>query len=166
MFSYPFAQAIAVAIILTAGFAAWKGDRAERWGGLMNLAALVLVWTIHNIRALVDIGDPATLLLVADGALALGFLLLAIRYASFWIGGAMILQAVQFSLHAYYLIGEVPHDRFYSRVNNIDTIGILVVIISGAALAWRKRERLAREDAAKAEAHALALAQTHAKESP
>lgn len=145
MFSNPFAQAIAVAIVLTAMFAAWKGDRAERWGGLFNLAAFIGVWVTHQT----GMANPETYLLVMDGLLALSFLGLAVRFASFWLGGAMILQGVQFSLHAYYLIGEVPHDRTYFRVNNADTIGILLFIIVGAVMSWRKRERKAREEAAR-----------------
>ena len=82
----------------------------------------------------------------------LSFLGLAVRFASFWLDSAMILQGVQFSLHAYYLIGEVPHDRTYFRVNNADTIGILLFIIVGAVMSWRKRERKAREEAARAAA--------------
>jgi hypothetical protein len=50
----------------------------------------------------------------------------------------MILQAVQFSLHAYYLVGERPHDRSYAIVNNIDTLGVLLCILVGTLLAWRQ----------------------------
>jgi hypothetical protein len=89
--------------------------------------------------------DLKHLLLLADEAfVALGFLALALRYMSVWLGGAMILQAVQFSLHAYYLVSELPHDRRYAIINNIDSLGVLACILFGTLLAWRRRAQAAK----------------------
>jgi hypothetical protein len=121
---------------------AWvKGDRPVRLGALMVLGAALAAMAIHQFA------PPewqAMLLLADDGLLAMGFLLLALRYASVWLGGAMILQAVQFSLHAYYFVADRPHDRLYSTVNNIDSLGVLACILFGAVLAWRKRSGLGK----------------------
>ena len=76
--------------------------------------------------------------------MGLAFLTLALRHASPWLGGAMLFQAIQFSLHAYYLVGELPRDFTYAVINNIDTIGVLACILVGALLAWRKRMRAAK----------------------
>jgi hypothetical protein len=77
--------------------------------------------------------------LALDAGLALGFLALAVRFASLWLGGAMILQAVQFSMHAYYLVSERARDATFFRINNLDSYGILACIMVGTALTWRKR---------------------------
>ena len=68
-----------------------------------------------------------------------GFLYLALRYMSQWLGVAMLLQAIQFSLHAYYLVGELPRDRTYALINNLDSIGVLACILIGTLMTWRRR---------------------------
>jgi hypothetical protein len=128
-------------ILAVVAFAWIKGGRPERLGGVSVLAAGVAAIAIHGLAQ----AEWQPMLLLADEALlAVAFLLLALRYTSVWLGGAMILQAVQFSLHAYYLVAERPHDRFYSTVNNIDTLGVLVCILVGTLLTWRKRSRAAK----------------------
>lgn len=56
----------------------------------------------------------------------------------------MILQAGQFSLHAWYLVGELPHDRFYAIANNLITAGILACILTGTIVVWTRRARTAQ----------------------
>ena len=128
---------LAWVLVLAICALAWiKGDRPVRLGVVMVLAAALAAMAIHQFS------PPewqATLLLADDGFLAMGFLFLALRYASVWLGGAMILQAVQFSLHAFYFVADRPHDRLYSTINNIDSLGVLFCILVGALLAWRKR---------------------------
>lgn len=116
------------------GFAWWKGGPAERAGALLIVGAAAAVWMSHNF---LPKGVAGSALLVIDAAMAAGFLILAIRYASLWLGGAMLFQAAQFSLHAYYLVMEKPYDRLYSIINNIDTIGVLVCVLTGTVFAWR-----------------------------
>ncbi|MDP1962217.1 MAG: hypothetical protein Q8K93_08455, partial [Reyranella sp.] len=83
--------------------------------------------------------------LIGEGLLAFGFLALAIRYASLWLGAAMILQGIQFSLHAFYLVMERGHDRLFAAVTNVVTMGIIIGILVGTTLAWRQA-RLAPQD--------------------
>ncbi len=116
-------------------FAWWRGGPAERAGALLIVGAASAVWLSHN---LLPDGVAVSALLVIDAAMAVGFLLLAIRYASLWLGGAMLFQAAQFSLHAYYLVMERPYDRLYSIINNIDTVGVLVCVLTGTLFAWRR----------------------------
>ncbi len=115
-------------------FAWCRGGPAERAGALLIVGAAAAVWLSHNLLPK-DIAGSA--LLVIDAAMAVGFLILAIRYASLWLGGAMLFQAAQFSLHAYYLVMEKPYDRLYSIINNIDTAGVLVCVLTGTLFAWR-----------------------------
>jgi hypothetical protein len=60
------------------------------------------------------------------------------------LGIAMLLQAIQFSLHAYYLVGGLPRDRTFAMVNNLDSIGVLLCILAGTLLTWRRRARAAK----------------------
>jgi hypothetical protein len=53
----------------------------------------------------------------------------------------MLLQAIQFGLHAYYIVGELPHDRTYGLVNNLNSIGVLLCILFGIFASWRKQAR-------------------------
>ncbi|MBS0408289.1 MAG: hypothetical protein JSR86_00130 [Proteobacteria bacterium] len=147
MFGTIYSQIGTVVLIATFAFALWKGDSAERVGGGMNLAAGLFAMFLHPLLA-PDVQPVA--LLVVDAALAAGFLFLAIRFASLWLGLAMLLQAVQFSLHAYYMVGDLAHDWNYARINNLDTLGIMICIIGGTVVSWRRRRRKHRQDAEKA----------------
>lgn len=132
-------QLVWLAILGTVVFSIWKGGPAERRAGfLIGLGALV-AFAIHRLAP--EEAQPLALL-TAEFALAVGFLILAVRYGSLWLGGAMLLQAVQFSLHAWYLLAERQHDILYSIINNADTVGILVCINLGTLSAWRRRTAL------------------------
>jgi hypothetical protein len=69
----------------------------------------------------------------------------------------MLLQAVQFSLHAYYMVTETAPDWWFARINNLDTTGINVVIIGATIVAIRKRMH-DREEAARKAAQETAAA--------
>lgn len=143
-------------IVVVTVVALWKGAMAERIGAAANAGAAAGVFIIHTIWG----PEAATMpLLVADAALAMGFLALAVHYASFWLGGAMLFQAAQFSLHAYYMVAEKAHDLFYFRVNNIDTVGVLAFLLFGAIQSWRRRVAQRRQEAERAEA--LAAIEAH-----
>lgn len=113
----------------------WKGDTAVRLAGCMVAAGVLYNFATklapHDFRPLVQ--------LTGDFFLAMGFLALAVRYASLWLGGAMLFQAVQFTLHAWYLLAEKKPDIFHAVVNNLDTVGILVCLLIGTITAWRRR---------------------------
>jgi len=116
-------------------YAWFKGAAPERIG-----AALLLLGTIAALLFQVTLSDTArvTPTLIGEGLLALGFLILAIRYASLWLGGAMILQGIQFSLHAFYIVMERHHDWLFAAVTNLVTFGIIICIVLGTTLTWRR----------------------------
>ena len=66
---------------------------------------------------------------------------MAMRYTTAWLGVAVLLQAAQFSLHAYYLVAGKLYDSFYAMVNNLVSLGVLLCLAAGCLLAWRKRRR-------------------------
>lgn len=125
-------------LITVLALACWKGGRAERFGVAIMLAGAVYAVLAH---ALAPHELVPTLLLVGEGAMGAGFLFLALRHMSPWLGVAMLLQAIQFSLHAYYLVGDEPLDHTYAVINNLDSFGVLGCILVGTLLAWRRRVR-------------------------
>lgn len=135
---FPFASVILglLIFVLVCVFAWVKGGAAERAAATLILFSILANFAIH---AFTPKDAQNFLLLGLDGFLAASLLLLALRYASFWLGGAMMLQAVQFSLHAYYLVTEMRHDRNYAVVNNLVTYGLLLLILLGTVRAWRAK---------------------------
>jgi hypothetical protein len=129
------------ATLVVCGLAWTRGAAAERWGSLIVLAGSIVYLLI--LLFLPPASQPIVNLL-CEGLYGLSFLMLALRYASPWLGGAMLLQAIQFSLHAYYIVGELPHDRTYGLVNNLNSIGVLICILFGIFATWRRQARAAR----------------------
>lgn len=129
-----------IAIVLVTAFAWFKGGSAERIGATVNLVGTLVVLFLIRVMRQEQIG---LVLLGLDGALGLVFLALAVRYTSLWLGAAMLLQAVQFSLHAYYLVLDRKVDLLFAVVNNVVSWGVLLAILIGTLVAWRglgKRE--------------------------
>src|SRR5580698_7992883 len=135
---------LAAANLGVSAFGLWKGDAAVRYASIANLA--IETCTVLINPKFGDIGGESVLLAV-DFAFAVMLLVLAVRFANLWIGAAMMLQAAQFSMHAYYLVMELPHDRLHAWVNNTDDWGILIAIFVGTILAIRRRGAMAREEA-------------------
>lgn len=115
------------------------GGKAERIGA----ACILAQWLITG---LLELTVPASLRevpnLINDGWLAMVFLFLALQSASIWLGGAMLFQSAQFSLHAFYMLNDRPKDLLHFAVNNTDSFGILLCLAL-AALAARNRSRKA-----------------------
>ena len=129
------------ATLVVCGLAWTRGAAAERWGSLIVLAGSV---AYALIEMFLPPASQSVVNLLCEGLYGLSFLMLALRYASPWLGGAMLLQAIQFSLHAYYIVGERPHDRTYGLVNNLNSIGVLICILLGIVMTWRKQARVAK----------------------
>lgn len=121
---------------------AWsKGAVPERFGAAFLLAAAFLALFIDKaLPPSVQVGWTLT----GEGLLALGFLALAIRYASLWLGAAMMLQGAQFSLHAFYIVMERENDLPFWAVSNLVTFGIIICILVGVTISWRRNRGPAR----------------------
>lgn len=124
------------AIAGSAVFAWVRGSVVERMGAGMNLGAAILVFLAQAFWSAP--GLPVALLTI-DGVFAFGFLALALRYGSLWLGGALIFQGLQFGLHAYYLVMARPLDLFHACANNIDTYGVVICLTIGVQAAYRRR---------------------------
>lgn len=116
-------------------FAFAKGGVAERAG-----AAVILANLLGGMVNEAQLHDQL-ITLVIDAVTALALLALAVRYASFWLGGVMLLYALQFGLDAYYLVLGQPRDDLHIMLNNIDFVAVSACLGTGTALAWRRRRR-------------------------
>jgi len=134
------AQVLSLLVLSGCLFSLWKGGPAERVGGGVVLASLLL--TILATTFL-PVGAQPIAELVIDGLAALALLAVVLIYSSLWLGGAMLLYAAQFSLYAYYFVTERPNDRLHAIVNNADFMGITFFLVIGTAVAWRARARMA-----------------------
>jgi hypothetical protein len=140
MFKQTASQIVLIVTFATVAFAWWKGGRPERIGSLFNaicsLGAVVFQAVTHEALGTIPI-------LVADGLLATGFLILAFRYASLWLAAAMVLQAASFLIHASLLMGLLPpanppHYYYYAAMNILGGL-VMIVILLGTAGAWYRR---------------------------
>jgi len=128
-------------LILGVGLLAWRvGGGAER-----QVAVLVVVMSlaITLIGLIPDKAIQKPSYFLVDGLFGAGLMVMALRYTTAWLGVAVLLQAAQFSLHAYYLVAGKLYDSLYAMVNNLVSLGVLLCLGAGCLLAWRKRRRAA-----------------------
>ncbi|HEX4183813.1 MAG TPA: hypothetical protein VHY34_11210 [Caulobacteraceae bacterium] len=135
-----------ILMFATTAFAAWKGGPPERLGS----AVIIVAWvTMLIAEALARPNLPVVTYLVLDGLVALGFLVVAVRYSSLWLGGAMMCQAVSFGAHAIRL-SDNTRVRWHGAnvyVLIMNTVGYLVlfILIGGTFATIRRRRRTERE---------------------
>ena len=120
-------------IALVVVFAWMKGATPERLGATANLVAALSVFVVQR---LLQKPSLELSLLAIDGILGLFLMALAVRFASLWLGAAMLLQATQFSLHGFYFVTMRSMDRTFFIVNNSVSWGLLLCIIAGTLGTW------------------------------
>jgi len=141
MSGWYFHHLLLIVIAAVTAFAWLKGGWPERIGAALNLTAAVLFFVLQRMFAPTAL---TTSLLVIDGLLGVGFLVLALRYTSLWLGAAMLLQAAQFSLHAFYYVVAKPFDLLFMVVNNLVSWGIIIAIVAGTSASWAQTRREAK----------------------
>jgi hypothetical protein len=118
-------------------FAMLKGGSAERGGAIVILANML-------IGVVIEATGPTQIeILSLDAFTAAALLIMALRYASFWLGAVMLLYALQFALHAYYFVLERPRDFLHVVLNNLDFFAVSLCLAAGTVVAWRRRRRAA-----------------------
>ncbi len=123
-------------------FALWKGGPAERTGAAVIIVLVVLERLAHALPQ----GWWPIISLCGDALTALGLLVIAIRYASFWLGGVMLLYAAQFTLHSFYLVtGRSSDTPLHIIISDLNFAAILVCLTAGTTMAWRARLRAAKD---------------------
>lgn len=138
MFQTLLSQTMLLLCLAAVIFAWMKGGPPERSGSLL-MVSLTIGITLFQFLSKSRFGPLP--ILIGDGIVATGFLLLAVRYASLWLAVAMILQGAVFTLHAAVLMGVVPESDFYYyyATMNLATFLVIVSIVVGTAVAWRRR---------------------------
>ena len=127
-------------IVLTCAFAWWKGEASERYGALLILTIDI----ISDIAIALSYPQaPQFLLFALDLALAVGLLLIALRYGSLWLGSAMLLQAIALCTHSLIFGDEGPAPAEWMILNNVLSLLVLACIVAGTVGSWRTRRRLA-----------------------
>ena len=156
-----FYLAIATALV-TVVLALWKGGPAERFGVLTYLCITVVHYTVKP-------QDEFSLsysygFLAADMFIAAGFLILALRYSSLWLAGAMIAQGLATAAHGFHLEDEQINQHLtwmginvWDIANNVFTSFVVWMLLGGTIASWRKRRRTKRavKESAKLVADAL-----------
>jgi len=156
-----YTEAGVAVLAVTSAWTWWKGGPAERLGTLIY----GIGWLGADAwRALSNQSVPVIPMFVSDIAMSLGFLYIAIRYSSLWVGAAMLLQAGNFYLHAAGL-ADPSRPRWHGMIiyllaNNILSYLILLALASGTLATILKRQRDSRR---KAEAAAKAAGRAAAK---
>ena len=136
---------LSLILVAVCVFALWKGGPAERTGAAVIIVLVVAERLAHALPQ----GWWPIISLCGDALTALGLLVVALRYASFWLGGVMLLYAAQFTLHSFYLVtGRSSDTPLHIVISDLNFAAILVCLTTGTIMAWRGR--LARRDEAPA----------------
>ena len=138
-------------LAITAAFAWLKGGPAERAGAVliavMWLAVVVIQAVLHRFAP--AIGAFSIVLFASDILLGAGFLIVAIRYSSVWLGAAMLFEAGSFAAHAFQMAdpnGPRWHGlRVYLMITNIMSDLVLATLLAGTIAAILRRRRVDRE---------------------
>jgi hypothetical protein len=137
----PIVQMLLLLAVLGCGFGLWKGGLPERIGALVILVHAALALALGNVFD-DDLGYLFGLIL--DGVTAIGFLAMTLVYGRLWLGAAMLVYAAQFGLRSFYLVTERERDLLHAMINNANFMAIILCIVVGTAVAWRRRVVAAR----------------------
>ena len=127
-------------IISVTVFAWFKGRPAERYGAALFAASSFSIlapemWTGQAVPII-----PEVLL---DTAVAIAFLVLAIRYNNLWLGAAMIVKGIQLAINGSHLTeSEDPYlgaINLYAASLNLITLVILIIFLSATIASVRQR---------------------------
>jgi hypothetical protein len=131
--------------VLSCVFAFLRGAAPERIGAGVIFANLLL-----SLGGQMIVSQSTFLVaqLTLDAVTALALLVLAVRYASLWLGAVMLLYALQFALHAFYSVTQRPRDLPHAVINNLDFFAISLCLVIGTAVSSRRRRRALAQAAA------------------
>lgn len=118
-----------------------RGGAAERWGA----ALIVGVYILADISIFVAFPHfPTIINFGLDFGLAVGLLVVAIRFSSLWLGGAMMLQSIALCSYGLTASGDGLQVRSYIVLNNVLSLLMLGCIVAGTVGSWRRRLRARR----------------------
>lgn len=132
----PIVQLLVVLAVVGCAFGMWKGDLPERIGALIILLNMALTLFVGS---LLDGITGYLFNMILDGLTAVAFLLMTMQWGRLWLGAAMLIYAGQFGLRSYYLVTDRPHDNLHALVNNVNFFALVVCVVVGTFIAWRRR---------------------------
>jgi polyferredoxin len=136
--SSPIVQLLLALVVAGCAFGLWKGGPPERYGAAAILLNSALTLVGGNLLS----SDYSYIFgLVLDGATAVGFLGMTLIFGRLWLGAAMLVYAAQFALRSYYLVADRKPDLLHAMINNANFMAIILCIVIGTAVAWRRRVR-------------------------
>jgi hypothetical protein len=127
-----------VILALTCLFAWIKGALPEKLGASWLLA---LNMSGDAVMAATYPHTPQVTMFSLDLILALGLLLLAIRYTSLWLGAAMILQSIALLGHGIRLGHEGPDTYTWMVINDLITQAMQGCLVAATAMSWWSRRK-------------------------
>jgi hypothetical protein len=128
-----------IAVLASCGFAIFKGGPPERFCGFVILAGSLL----YQIQLYIPKSMYGTVALLIDGVTGVVLLFATMRYASLWLGGIMVAQALVFMLHSFYVLAERRMDSTYSWINNSLLLFQLACLTGGVIVHGIRRRRSA-----------------------
>jgi hypothetical protein len=143
-------DAIIVNLVLVGilGLAFWKGGKAERYGAAVYGAC----WTAVELLIIPFDSHSAVYLYgvyIADFIIAVGFLLIALRFSNLWIAIAMIAQGFSAAAHAYRL-DDSETMIFYQGIPvwrvviNLTSFVVMAALLFGSLSSWWARAYYAK----------------------
>ena len=154
------------------GIALVKGGKPERIGAAVFIAAILLTDLFFALAgpmaahprpastAMTALSSPtgysntvstAYIDLVSTLLLSCFFLYLAIRYASLWLAGAMIIQASELYFARLYIDSGFSNFTLYAIELNAICALVLATLAGAALWSWRSRVVKRRDDAKRAD---------------
>jgi hypothetical protein len=127
-----------LAVLGVCGYALFRGARPERICAVVILVSAFL----YQFTIYVPAEYHGSVVMVMDGAAAIGFLILAVCYANLWLGGVMVMQAAQFWLHAAYVLLERRLDARFSEINNGIVFVQMACLLVGVIVSQRRRKQV------------------------
>ena len=120
----------------------WRGGAAERWGAAVcaanQIAFLLYIFVIQaGARQMVGLLVQLTL----DGSAAVALLLVLLRFGRPWLGVAMLLYALQFTLQSVYIVADIKKNYWHVLLNNLNFIAIHLAVAVGTAQHWIRTRR-------------------------
>jgi hypothetical protein len=138
-------QIAILALLGTLVFAFAKGGSAERWG-----AALICISWLGGdavsflLRTVFSKQYLELTLLFMDAGLAVGLLILALRFAKMWLGLAMFMQSGELALHGIAIADWGLSFKSYALFNNLISFSLLTTLAVATSIRWFDRSRTAR----------------------
>ena len=132
-----------VILVVTCGYALWRGNRYEQMAGLICIAAsvisVVLRAPLHERYMGVELGD-----LGVDTAVLLAFVAIALRSDRFWPLWVAGLQLTISMSHFFKAIDLDLMPRAYAAAERFWSYPTLIIIAVGAWRAHRRRQEESR----------------------